>query len=165
MNCDSWQLKTMKPTNNNQQLSIEKTELFLKLDSRIVEFEIKNNVFGYRYTKHINDFLKPIEEEPKAFLKLFSIDPEKIEFRVTQKEDKRIFFGYLQPGIPAKLGINFKFVITEHFHNDTKTFSYSLDANISKKEERQISDFARNLFDLPDKPNNVKPRKNLKGKK
>ena len=151
-------------TNKQQTQSIEKSEVFLKLDSRIVEFGIKNNVFGYRYTKHVNDFLKPIEEEPKAFLKLFSREPEKIEFRVTQKQDKRIFFGYLQAGIPAKLGINFKFVITEHFHNDTKTFSYSLDANISHKEERQISDFARNLFDLPDKPNNDKPRKKKGGK-
>ena len=152
-------------TNNQSKQLIDKAELFLKLDSRVLEYEIKKNVFGYRFTKHVNDFQKPIQEEPRVFLKLFSIDPEKIEFRVTQKQDKRIFFGYLQPGIPAKLGINFKFVITEHFHNDTKTFSYSLDANISKKEERQISDFARNLFDLPDKPNNVKPRKNLKGKK
>ena len=68
MNCDSWQLKTMKPTNNNQQLSIEKTELFLKLDSRIVEFEIKNNVFGYRYTKHINDFQSNPKGRQKNFL-------------------------------------------------------------------------------------------------
>ena len=163
MNCDSWQLKTMKP-NNNQQLSIEKTELFLKLDSRIVEFEIKKNVFGYRFTKHVNDFQQPIKEEPKAFLKLFSIDPEKVEFRVTQKQDKRIFFGYLQAGIPAKLGINFKIVITEHFHSDTKTYSYSLDANISKKEEKEISDFARNLFDL-DEPTPGKMTKKRRGKK
>ena len=152
-------------TNNQSKQLIDKAELFLKLDSRVLEYEIKRNVFGYRFTKHVNDFQKPIQEEPRVFLKLFSIDPEKVEFRVTQKQDKRIFFGYLQPGIPAKLGINFKIVITEHYHSDTKTYSYSLDANISRKEDREISDFARNLFDLPDKPNNVKPRKNLKGKK
>lgn len=144
-------------TNNQSKQLIDKAELFLKLDSRVLEYEIKKNVFGYRFTKHVNDFQKPIQEEPRVFLKLFSIDPEKIEFRVTQKQDKRIFFGYLQPGIPAKLGINFKIVITEHFHSDTKTYSYSLDANISRKEDREISDFARNLFDL-DEPKNKKKR-------
>ena len=147
-------------TNNQSKQLIDKAELFLKLDSRVLEYEIKRNVFGYRFTKHVNDFQKPIQEEPRVFLKLFSIDPEKVEFRVTQKQDKRIFFGYLQPGIPAKLGINFKIVITEHYHSDTKTYSYSLDANISRKEDREISDFARNLFDLPEKPNTDKPRKN-----
>ena len=35
----------MDTTNKQQKLSIEKAELFLKLDSRIVEFEIKKNVF------------------------------------------------------------------------------------------------------------------------
>ena len=95
-------------TNNQSKQLIDKAELFLKLDSRVLEYEIKKNVFGYRFTKHVNDFQKPIQEEPRVFLKLFSIDPEKVEFRVTQKQDKRIFFGYLQPGIPAKLGINFK---------------------------------------------------------
>ena len=151
-------------TNNQSKQLIDKAELFLKLDSRVLEYEIKKNVFGYRFTKHVNDFQKPIQEEPRVFLKLFSIDPEKVEFRVTQKQDKRIFFGYLQPGIPAKLGINFKIVITEHYHSDTKTYSYSLDANISRKEDREISDFARNLFDLPEKPNTEKPRKNKKDK-
>ena len=151
-------------TNNQSKQLIDKAELFLKLDSRVLEYEIKRNVFGYRFTKHVNDFQKPIQEEPRVFLKLFSIDPEKVEFRVTQKQDKRIFFGYLQPGIPAKLGINFKIVITEHYHSDTKTYSYSLDANISRKEDREISDFARNLFDLPEKPNTDKPRKNKKDK-
>ncbi len=146
-------------TNNQSKQLIDKAELFLKLDSRVLEYEIKRNVFGYRFTKHVNDFQKPIQEEPRVFLKLFSIDPERVEFRVTQKQDKRIFFGYLQPGIPAKLGINFKIVITEHYHSDTKTYSYSLDANISRKEDREISDFARNLFDLPEKPNTEKPRK------
>ena len=151
-------------TNNQSKQLIDKAELFLKLDSRVLEYEIKKNVFGYRFTKHVNDFQKPIQEEPRVFLKLFSIDPEKVEFRVTQKQDKRIFFGYLQPGIPAKLGINFKIVITEHYHSDTKTYSYSLDANLSRKEDREISDFARNLFDLPEKPNTDKPRKNKKDK-
>ena len=151
-------------TNNQSKQLIDKAELFLKLDSRVLEYEIKRNVFGYRFTKHVNDFQKPIQEEPRVFLKLFSIDPEKVEFRVTQKQDKRIFFGYLQAGIPAKLGINFKIVITEHYHSDTKTYSYSLDANISRKEDREISDFARNLFDLPEKPNTDKPRKNKKDK-
>ena len=151
-------------TNNQSKQLIDKAELFLKLDSRVLEYEIKKNVFGYRFTKHVNDFQKPIQEEPRVFLKLFSIDPERVEFRVTQKQDKRIFFGYLQPGIPAKLGINFKIVITEHYHSDTKTYSYSLDANISRKEDREISDFARNLFDLPEKPNTEKPRKNKKDK-
>ena len=151
-------------TNNQSKQLIDKAELFLKLDSRVLEYEIKKNVFGYRFTKHVNDFQKPIQEAPRVFLKLFSIDPEKVEFRVTQKQDKRIFFGYLQPGIPAKLGINFKIVITEHYHSDTKTYSYSLDANISRKEDREISDFARNLFDLPEKPNTDKPRKNKKDK-
>lgn len=146
-------------TNNQSKQLIDKAELFLKLDSRVLEYEIKKNVFGYRFTKHVNDFQKPIQEEPRVFLKLFSIDPERVEFRVTQKQDKRIFFGYLQAGIPAKLGINFKIVITEHYHSDTKTYSYSLDANISRKEDREISDFARNLFDLPEKPNTEKPRK------
>ena len=144
-------------TNNQSKQLIDKAELFLKLDSRVLEYEIKRNVFGYRFTKHVNDFQKPIQEEPRVFLKLFSIDPERVEFRVTQKQDKRIFFGYLQAGIPAKLGINFKIVITEHYHSDTKTYSYSLDANISRKEDREISDFARNLFDLPEKPNTDKP--------
>ena len=115
-----------------------------------------------RYTKHVNDFQEPIQEEPRAFLKLFSIEPEKIEFRVTTKQDKRIYFGFLQAGVSAKLGINFKIVITEHFHSDTKTFSYSLDANISYKEEREISDFARNLFDLPDKPGKGKKKRGVK---
>ena len=151
-------------TNNQSKQLIDKAELFLKLDSRVLEYEIKKNVFGYRFTKHVNDFQKPIQEEPRVFLKLFSIDPERVEFRVTQKQDKRIFFGYLQPGIPAKLGINFKIVITEHYHSDTKTYSYSLDANLSRKEDREISDFARNLFDLPEKPNTDKPRKNKKDK-
>ncbi len=151
-------------TNNQSKQLIDKAELFLKLDSRVLEYEIKKNVFGYRFTKHVNDFQKPIQEEPRVFLKLFSIDPERVEFRVTQKQDKRIFFGYLQAGIPAKLGINFKIVITEHYHSDTKTYSYSLDANISRKEDREISDFARNLFDLPEKPNTDKPRKNKKDK-
>lgn len=151
-------------TNNQSKQLIDKAELFLKLDSRVLEYEIKRNVFGYRFTKHVNDFQKPIQEEPRVFLKLFSIDPERVEFRVTQKQDKRIFFGYLQAGIPAKLGINFKIVITEHYHSDTKTYSYSLDANISRKEDREISDFARNLFDLPEKPNTDKPRKNKKDK-
>ena len=137
-------------TNNQSKQLIDKAELFLKLDSRVLEYEIKKNVFGYRFTKHVNDFQKPIQEEPRVFLKLFSIDPERVEFRVTQKQDKRIFFGYLQPGIPAKLGINFKIVITEHYHSDTKTYSYSLDANLSRKEDREISDFAKNLFDLPE---------------
>jgi len=151
-------------TNKTTNQLIDNTEVFLKLASRIVEFKIKKTVFGYRYTKHVNDFLKPIEEEPKAFLKLFSIDPEKIEFRITQKNDKRIFFGSLQAGKSASLGINFKIVITEHFHSDTKTYSYSLDSSISQREEKEISDFARNLFDLPDKPNNDKPRKKKKDK-
>ena len=151
-------------TNNQSKQLIDKAELFLKLDSRVLEYEIKKNVFGYRFTKHVNDFQKPIQEEPRVFLKLFSIDPEKVEFRVTQKQDKRIFFGYLQPGIPAKLGINFKIVITEHYHSDTKTYSYSLDANLSRKEDREISDFAKNLFDLPEKPNTEKPRKSKKDK-
>lgn len=146
-----------QPTTTNQL--IDNTEVFLKLDSRIIEFKIKKTVFGYRYTKHVNDFLKPINEEPKAFLKLFSIDPEKIEFRITQKQDKRIFFGSLLPGRPATLGINFKLVITEHFHSDTKTFSYSLDSSISQKEEKQISDYARNLFDLPNLDNKPKKKK------
>lgn len=126
--------------------------------------KLKKNVFGYRFTKHVNDFQKPIQEEPRVFLKLFSIDPEKVEFRVTQKQDKRIFFGCLQPGIPAKLGINFKIVITEHYHSDTKTYSYSLDANISRKEDKEISDFARNLFDL-DEPTPGKMTKKRRGKK
>ena len=154
--------KTMKAETTNNKVSIEKAELFLKLDSRIVELEIKKNTFGYRYTKHVNDFQEPIQEEPRAFLKLFSIEPEKIEFRVTTKQDKRIYFGFLQAGVSAKLGINFKIVITEHFHSDTKTFSYSLDANISYKEEREISDFARNLFDLPDKPGKGKKKRGVK---
>lgn len=154
----------MNTDNKKQQLSIEKAELFLKLDSRIVEFEIKKNVFGYRKTLYVNDFTKPIDSEPRGFLKLFSIDPEEIEFRLSAKKDKRIFFGSLQAGKSAKLGINFKIVISEIFQSDTNTFSYALDANISKKEEKEISDFAKNLFDLPEKPNTGKPRKNKKDK-
>lgn len=38
MNCDSWQLKTMKPTNNNQQLSIEKTD-FQKLKRSLINIK------------------------------------------------------------------------------------------------------------------------------
>ena len=148
----------MNTDNKKQQLSIEKAELFLKLGSRIVEFEIKKSVFGYRKTLYVNDFSKPIEEEPRGFLKLFSIDPEEIEFRLSTKKDKRIFFGSLQAGKSAKLGINFKIIISEIYQDDTNTFSYALDANISKKEEKEISDFARNLFELDDKPKSKKKR-------
>ena len=146
-------------TNNNQSKQlIEKAELFLKLGSRIVEFEIKKTVFGYRKTLYVNDFTQPIESEPRGFLKLFSIDPEEIEFRLSTKKDKRIFFGSLQAGKSAKLGINFKIIISEIYQDDTNTFSYALDANISKKEEKEISDFARNLFELDDKPKSKKKR-------
>ena len=149
----------MDTTNKQSKLSIEKAELFLKLDSRIVEFEIKKTVFGYRKKKYANDFLKPIEENPKCYLKLFGLDPEEVEFKVSTDKSKKVFFGHLKRGIPVQLGINFQIVISEIWQDDTKTFSYGIDTSISYKEEREISDFARNLFDLPDKPNNDKPQK------
>ena len=154
----------MDTTNKQQKLSIDKAELFLKLDSRIVEFEIKKNVFGYRVRKYVNDFASPIESEPKAFLKLFGIDPEEIEFKVSKDKSKRVFYGFLKAGISAKYGINFKIVISEIFQHDTNTISYALDANISRKEEREISDFAKNLFDL-DEPTPGKMTKKRRGKK
>ena len=154
----------MKEQTKNNKQSIERSEIFLKLDSRVIEFEIKKTVFGYRVRKYVNDFTKPIKEEPKAFLKLFGIDPEEIEFKVSKDKNKRVFFGFLKAGRAATLGINFKIVISEIFQHDTNTFSYALDANISKKEEKEISDFAKNLFDLPEKPNTEKPRKNKKDK-
>lgn len=149
----------MEQQTTNNKLTLENTWFFLKLDSRVIEKQIKKTPFGYRYTKHVNDFLKPIESDPEAYLKLFSLEQEKIKFSVTIKPDKRIFFGTLHAGRPATLGINFKLVITEHFHRDTQTYSCSLDASLSLKEEPEISDFARNLFDIPEKPNNDKPRK------
>lgn len=154
----------MKEQTKNNKQSIERAEIFLKLDSRIIEFEFKKKVFGYRETKHVNDFTKAIEEKPKCFLKLYGLDPEEIEFK-THTGKRKVFFGFLKPGRAATLGINFKIAITEIFQADTNTISYALDTNISYKEEREISDFAKNLFDLPEKANNDKPRKNKGGKK
>lgn len=154
----------MKEQTKNNKLSIEKAELFLKLDSRVIEFEIKKTVFGYRVRKYVNDFPTPIKEEPKAFLKLFGIDPEEIEFKVSKDKDKRVFFGFLKAGIPAKYGINFKIVISEIFQHETNTVSYALDSNISYKEEREISDFAKTLFDLPNPDDTPKKKKVKKGK-
>lgn len=150
---------------STKQPIIERAEIYLKLDSKVIEFEIKKNVFGYRTTKYVNDFTKQIEESPKCFLKLFGLDIEELEFKThTNEKKKSVFHGFLKPGRAAALGINFKIVISEIWQDDTKTFSYAIDAKISYKEEKEISDFARNLFDLDDKPNNDKPKKK-KGKK
>lgn len=40
----------MKEQTKNNKQSIERAEIFLKLDSRIIEFEFKKKVFGYRET-------------------------------------------------------------------------------------------------------------------
>ena len=129
----------MKEQTKNNKQSIERSEIFLKLDSRVIEFEIKKT----------------------------GIDPEEIEFKVSKDKNKRVFFGFLKAGIPAKYGINFKIVISEIFQHDTNTISYALDANISRKEEREISDFVKTLFDKPnldEKPKEEKKKKVKKGK-
>lgn len=155
----------MKEQTKNNKQSIERSEIFLKLDSRVIEFEIKKTVFGYRVRKYVNDFTKPIKEEPKAFLKLFGIDPEEIEFKVSKDKNKRVFFGFLKAGRAATLGINFKIVISEIFQHDTNTISYALDANISRKVEREISDFVKTLFDKPNPDEKPKEEKNKKAKR
>lgn len=151
----------MKPTN---QLTLENAKLFLNFDSRVEEdVLIKKTVFGYRTQTHFNNFTKPVGTI-KCYLLLKDHEPEEINFSIKTGR-RKVWLGFLKAGRGATLGINFKVVFTENFHADTNTISYSMDTSISLKEERQISDFARNLFDLPEKDNNDKPRKKSKGKK
>ena len=149
---------------DNTKTTLDHSTVYLKLDSRIVEFEIKKTSFGYKAKKYANDFSKQIQEPPKAFLKLFSLEPEEIEFKTSTSKSKTVFHGFLKVGRSASLGINFKIVISEIWQPETSVYCYGIDVSISRKEEKEISDFARNLFDLDEpKPKKV-TEKSRKGK-
>lgn len=149
---------------NKTTLTLEHSTIYLKLDSRIEEFEIRKTSFGYKSKRYLNDFKEQIKESPKCFLKLVSHDPEEIEFKTQKSKDRFVFHGFLKAGKASFLGINFKIVISEIWQTETQVYCYGIDVSISRKEEREISDFARTLFDLPEKPNNDKQRKKKKDK-
>jgi hypothetical protein len=158
--------KTMKATTTNNNQSLENSRVYLKLDSRIEPIEIKKSPYGYRGKEFLNDFTKQITDYPVCFLELNSIDPEPVEFQTkTSKVTKRtVFHGYLKPGRAAKLGINFRMVLSEIWQDDTKTFSYGATIDLSKREVKEVSEETRKLFELDDKPGNDKPRKKKGGK-
>jgi len=154
----------MDTTNNKQQtIDLKDAKLALKFGEKPEELKFRNTEFGHRTPKHYNDFTKPIETV-KSFLLLSGLDPEEVEFSLKTGR-RRVWFGHLKAGRSASLGIKFKLAISEIYQTDTNTISYAIDADIARIQEKEVSEEIKNLFDLPDKPNNVKPRKNSKGKK
>jgi hypothetical protein len=149
-------------TATNQNL--ENPRVYLKLDSRIEPIEIKKNSFGFQTKKYLNDFEKQIETSPECFLEMDSIEPEPVEFqtKTNQYSKRTVFHGYLKPGRAAKLGINFRIVLSEIWQPSTKVFCYGATIDFSKREIKEISEDTRKLFD---KPKDSKPGKKSKKKR
>jgi hypothetical protein len=112
---------------------------------------------GHRTPKHYNDFTKPIDTV-KSFLLLSGLEPEEVEFNLKTGR-RRVWFGHLKAGRSASLGIKFKLAISEIFQADTNTISYALDTDIARKQEKEVSEEIKNLFDLPEKPRKRKGAK------
>ena len=147
----------MRPTNNQQPIDLKNAKLALKFGERPEVLSFRNTEYGHRTPKHYNDFTKPIDTV-KSFLLLSGLEPEEVEFNLKTGR-RRVWFGHLKAGRSASLGIKFKLAITEIFQADTNTISYALDTDIARKQEKEVSEEIKNLFDLPEKANTDKPRK------
>ncbi|MBL0294929.1 MAG: hypothetical protein IPQ04_11890 [Saprospiraceae bacterium] len=144
--------------------TLEQTNCFIKLqaesDIKVYESEIKKNKHGhYDNRPFINDFQKQITETPIAYISFLNQEDLEIEFRTITYPTKRVWKGFFKAGVSSQIGAKAEITISEIWQADTKTYSYGLTIILSKVAEKVISERARKLFGISEKPNTAKPRK------